>query len=167
MYHQAVQYSIRIAPHTWAPSKNTYSPCFRIVVWLLQHYKSHDRGVAMATASKIPHHTQGGKNGSLEHWGTGAQAEPFGPLTYPLHRQWSGTHDAGWDTCSDAQMDHISFVVVGDFFFLFFLHFNWCSTTFFVCVFYVALVKKAAARLPAPHNISAKSCSQGNGTPGG
>lgn len=34
-------------------------------------------------------------------------------------------------------------------------------------VFYVALVKKVAACLLAPHNISAKSCSQGNGTPGG
>lgn len=94
----------------------------------------------------------------------GAQAEPFSPLTHPLHRQWSGTHDADWDTCSDAQMDHFAFVVVGDFFpFLFFILIG--VPLFFV--FYVALVKKVAACLLAPHNISAKSCSQGNGTPGG
>lgn len=46
----------------------------------------------------------------------GAQAEPFGPLIHPLRRQWSGTHDADWDTCSDAQIDHFAFVVVGEFF---------------------------------------------------
>lgn len=85
----------------------------------------------MATASKIPHHTQGVKNGSLERRGAGAQAEPFGPLTHPLHRQWCGTHDAGWDTCSDAQMDHFAFVVVGDFFPPFFLLIG--VPLFFVC----------------------------------
>lgn len=61
----------------------------------------------------------------------GAQAEPFGLLTHPLRCQWSGTHDADWDTCSDAQMDHFAFVVVGEFFSPFF-HFNWCSTIFSV-----------------------------------
>lgn len=103
------------------------------------------------------------REGRMDPLSAGAQAEPFVPLTHPLHRHWSGTHDADWDTCSDAQIVHIVFVVVGEFFLFF--HFNWCSTTFFV--FYVALVKKVAACLPAPHNISAKSSSQGNRTPGG